>query len=395
MAKQSKDKTTCTVPAQRREQHERWLTELTSLPTAAGREGRVIEWVESWAAARKLSVRTDEHGNRLIYLRGAKTARSPLVITAHADHPAFVITEVIDNTTVKAHFRGGVEDRFFMNSPVRAHPAEGKPINGMITEFHPIGEGIGEDQPYRRVAVTLTEKCNRLAAGDVITWRLPDAKITGQKTRTLRAPACDDLAGLAAALACFDELRVAGTLERADVRLLITRAEEVGFIGAIGACSSGIMPVNSRLLALENSKSFTDSPLGGGPIVRVGDKTSTFDPELTYAVGRVAQALQESDAGFSWQRKLMPGGTCEASAYQAFGYTATCLCLPLGNYHNMDDDKQRIGSEFIRIDDFHGLVRLLIACGHSLTDAAGPNNDGVTLRPRLETLFADRRSVLG
>ena len=33
----------------------------------------------------------------------------------------------------------------------------------------------------------------------------------------------------------------------------------------------------------------------------------------------------------------MPGGACEATAFSAYGYESTCLCLPLGNYHNMHD----------------------------------------------------------
>ena len=113
--------------------------------------------------------------------------------------------------------------------------------------------------------------------------------------------------------------------------MLLTRGEEVGFLGAIGACKAGTIPRAGRIIALENSKSFAESPIGSGPIVRVGDRTSTFDPDLTYRIGRIAADITAADSTFRWQRKLMPGGTCEASAYQAYGYTATCLCLPLGN----------------------------------------------------------------
>ena len=34
------------------------------------------------------------------------------------------------------------------------------------------------------------------------------------------------------------------------------------------------------------------------------------------------------------QRCLMSGGTCEATAYQLYGYETGGLCIALGNYHN-------------------------------------------------------------
>jgi endoglucanase len=175
-----------------------------------------------------------------------------------------------------------------------------------------------------------------------------------------------------------------------DIRLLLTRAEEGGFIGAIAACKIGTIPPRARLIALENSRSFAESPIGGGPIVRVGDATSTFDPDLTYRCGKIAQQLASADPSFKYQRKLMPGGTCEASAYQAYGYTATCLCLPLGNYHNMNQTTGRIDSEHISLTDYDGLVRLLVAIDRGLDDPSL----ALPLRDRLDELFAHRRSVL-
>ena len=45
----------------------------------------------------------------------------------------------------------------------------------------------------------------------------------------------------------------------------------------------------------------------------------------------------------------MPGGTCEATVYDAYGYTAAAVCIPLGNYHNMDRGKKKIGPEYIDV----------------------------------------------
>lgn len=373
-----------------RGRHERDLIELTSLPTAAGREDRVIAWVERWVGRRKrVELSRDAFGNLMLKRRGV-TSKSPIVFTAHLDHPAFVVTGV-EGETVTAEFRGGVGDEYFVGQKVRLYRGEkscepGAP--GTIRELRP-----AEASGFKTVDVTFARKVEA-EPGDVMTWDVGPAVV---KAGRLHAPACDDLAAAAAMFAAFGELLKKspgrGTKYSGgggDVRLLCTRAEEIGFVGAIGACKSGIIPKEARLIALENSKSFAESPIGGGPIVRVGDRTSTFDPELTYAVGQVAQSIADADPTFHWQRKLMPGGTCEASAYQALGHTATCVCLPLGNYHNMNEDRGTIEREVISLDDFHGLVRLLIAFGTSLDDptAAPP------LTTRLDQLFADHRSLL-
>src|SRR5208282_6648797 len=73
-----------------------------------------------------------------------------------------------------------------------------------------------------------------------------------------------------------------------------------------------------------------------------------------------AEALAKKDRKFLHQRALMPGGTCEATVYDIFGYTAASLCVPLGNYHNMDTQAQKIGPEYIDVSDWQNMVKLFI-----------------------------------
>ncbi|MEX2545428.1 MAG: hypothetical protein WD316_09925 [Phycisphaeraceae bacterium] len=392
------------------------LATLTGLPTAAGREGHVIAWVRRWVADRPgLRLRQDRFGNLMIKRVGV-TSRRPIILAAHMDHPAFIVTGV-DGADLLASFRGGVHTRFFDNTRVTVHAAAPSPgfsiergerdeagagaggTGGRIVAVEE-GEG-GRDQ---RVRVRLDAAAS-VPTGSIMRWELPGPRVEGDR---LLAPACDDLAGVAAALAALERVAaapagdgtgatgsVAGDVAggvAGDVRVLLTRAEEVGFIGAIAACHSGILPRRSRIVALENSKAFDESPIGGGPILRVGDRTSTFDPDLTYRLGRVADASAQTDGNtsFTWQRKLMAGGTCEASAYQAHGYTAACLCLPLGNYHNMNDAIGRIDSETISVADYDHLVTWLAAIASRL-DA---DDATLGLRERLDTLYEARRAIL-
>lgn len=364
-------------------QHLAWLRQLTQIPTAAGREDRVVRWIARWAARRpRLRLTADRFGNLEIKIASRRRpAAPPLYFTAHLDHPAFVVSAILNPRAIEAEFRGGVEDRFFLNAPVRLHPAQGPSVTGVIAALTP----PADDRLDKRVTVRL-RRPTQVAVNDVMTWDIPPSRIADDR---LHAPACDDLAGVAACLAAIDTLS-RDPQQHADVRVLLTRAEEIGFIGAIAACSEKLLPAGARMILMENSRSFPDSPIGAGPIVRVGDRLSTFDPDLTYRLGQLANQLAQHDPAFLWQRKLMPGGSCEASAYQALGYTAACLCLPLGNYHNMNQTTQQIDHEIIHVHDYLMLVRWLQAITRQLDDP----QQTPTFAKRLSQLLASRRYLL-
>jgi len=405
-----------------RPHHLAWLTEITQLPTAAGREWRVADWIRRWVRERpQLHLTDDAAGNLIVSFRngappdpglagGEPRHQKPLFITAHLDHPAFVLERIVGPGTAELSFRGGVMDVFFENAPVALFTRDDRRIRGTLTGALPSAPGA----PFKHYLAEF-DTTDGAAVGDVAAWDLPAAEVIDGNLHT---PACDDLAAVAAALCAMDLLRekAAAGEPVTHTSLLFTRSEEIGFIGAIGACKLGTMPRDARVVALENSRAFDDSPVGGGPIVRVGDRMSIFDPRLTAACARRAEetfkrpaqpiaSQTAADIAKSetrpWQRKLMAGGACEASVFCAYGYQATCLCLPLGNYHNMphlaelqagtyDRDKlgpPRAAREFISLADFHGLVDLLVAIAEKL-----PSEDPVT--ERFEKLYADRRFVL-
>jgi len=178
-----------------------------------------------------------------------------------------------------------------------------------------------------------------------------------------------------------------------DVRGLFTRAEEVGFVGAIAAARGGTLPRAARMVAIEASQALPHAPQGGGPILRVGDRTSIFDDGLTRWLARVATELAgPTGSRFRWQRRLMDGGTCESTAYQLYGLRCAALCVPLGNYHNMSE-RGRIAVESIRLSDLVGLVRFFE--GMIRRDADCPRAGALDpLRSRLDTRFRKSRRSL-
>jgi len=333
----------------------RWLEQLTALPSVAGREEAVIDWVHRWVARRSdLRIVSDASGN-LVITRQGRFRRSPVWITAHMDHPGFVLTEKLSAGRFTYEFRGGVLDAYFVGARVHLFGAGGRRTARVETI----------ERSGRQRTGILRASGSGCEVGDIGRWAFTTTQL-GIRGGQLYAPACDDLAGVSAALAALDRLRKVSAASHVGV--LLTRAEEVGFIGAIAAATTGTIREGTRLICVEMSRSYADSPIGGGPVVRVGDASSVFSPRLTEVMTDMATELAKRKPGFQFQRKLMPGGSCEATAFGAYGYESTCLCLPLGNYHNMGDlsgveageRRAKVAPEIISIEDYRGLVDLLV-----------------------------------
>ncbi|MGP1345166.1 MAG: hypothetical protein ACTS3F_00675 [Phycisphaerales bacterium] len=406
------------IPPLTPEQRDRaaeWLLELTAIPTAAGREEGPIAWIRAWCDQRPdLTLREDRAGNLIIEFANAPSPEStrPLFITAHLDHPAFVVEELLPDDRIRLSFRGGVMDPYFVDAPVDLCPDEGQPIRATLesaTPAKPLRDCIARTNPAPDGAPLAA----RIAPGTIARWAMPEPRI---EDGVLHTHACDDLAAVVAALMTIERLRERGDAAGRHTRLLLTRGEEVGFVGAYAACRDRTMPPNARAILLENSRAFAESPIHAGVIVRVGDRLTTFTPDFTAAISRTAELLDwgrqagpntdpanftpTPSAGFKWQRKLMPGGACEATCYQAFGYDAACLCLPLGNYHNMANltgvqgkepdavATARCAPEHIGIDDFISMVELLEACAVAMGQSE-------PMMERLARIYKETSFVLG
>ncbi len=370
-----------------RDAHERWLVQLTDLPSVSGKEDAVITWVTQWVRRRRdLTLARDRYGN--LYITQNRQLRSaPIWLTAHMDHPGFVATSV-DGSTIAWEFRGGVRDEYY---------------SGAVVEWLDKTEVVGRSriEAFERTDAGMSGTSKRLrgspvpAVGAIGRWHFAPSRLGISRGR-LRANACDDLAGVAAALAVLDQSRAVDQLS--DVGVILTRAEEMGFVGAIGAAKGARIPARSRLVCIEMSRALPDAPLGAGPVVRVGDASSVFSPGLTNALATLAAEMGQSD-GLASQRKLMTGGSCEATAFVAYGHTAACVCLPLGNYHNMGEleeleevERRRspapVAPEEISLADWHGMVDFLVAALARLDEGEG------LIRAKLDRRFEASRAIL-
>ena len=335
-----------------RKQSETILREVLSLPTAPFAEHRVSEYLRSFVASRQtLKLSEDKVGNLLVrYRRGKQRIPRPICLTAHIDHPGFVASRMMSTGKLRAAWYGGVEPKYFPGSRVRFH-TDGEWVRGKVTSMVTARRGT---RTIVKSAVIAVSKA--VADGSPGMWDFPDPVVRGSR---IHARACDDLAGVAGMLACLHDLdrrRPSG-----DAYFLFTRAEEVGFVGAMAACKLGTIPKRCLIVAVETSSERTDARIGAGPILRVGDRATTFCSPATSFCAAVAADQAAKDKRFIYQRKLMDGGMCESSAYCELGYDATGMCVALGNYHNRNVATGKLAAEYIDLNDFALLVKWFIA----------------------------------
>jgi endoglucanase len=357
------------------------LQELCSTPTAPFAEHRVVRYVERFVNGRKnLKLSRDEHGNLLIELRSrAKRGTPRWVFGAHMDHPGFVAARMLEKSTLEARFHGWVKAEFFNGERVRFFTDAGE-VRGVVQDFT-IGRERGVPQ---RVRIRVSKP---VPAGSPGMWDQGEGRVKGGK---FYSRVCDDLAGAAAALTMIDQL--SKRPPKAPVAVLLTRAEEEGFIGAIAASlKPKLLRKSDRIIAIETSAVQPYAPQGQGAIIRTGDRTSIFNSGLTYFLQTQAAELGKRDKTFKYQRALMPGGTCEATVYDIYGFTAASICVALGNYHNMDSVKRKIAPEYIDLADSRNMVKLFVQVaknGHSYEEGHAE------LKQRVERRFAKLKGFL-
>jgi endoglucanase len=194
---------------------------------------------------------------------------------------------------------------------------------------------------------------------------LADFKLDGDY---IRMRAVDDLAGCGAVLAAVE--RLVHDSAEADVYAVFTRAEEGGLFGARLLAEAGTLPGETLVVSIESSPVIPGVAQGDGPVIRTGDRLYTFDADAEQVLIVAREAIRKRDPAFKSQRQLMSGGVCEGTAFAVFGYRATGMAFPLGNYHNattsIPDEGGGVDAEYIRLSDYLGGVELLTEAARSV-----------------------------
>ena len=335
------------------------LGDLGQLPAVPFHEYGPAAYIIGFLSELGVSPFMDDFGNVIAHYDNAPDApndpsapnakdQPPIAFVAHMDHPGFEIDAVDDDGPIGIALGGVPEASLIRPADVAALLPDGRRVRGRTVPFEPdrrrVRFDFGEDVP--------------LAPPIPVVFDVSDFELDGD---LIRMRAADDLAGCAASLAALERLVSDGAA--ANVYAVFTRAEEGGLFGARLTAEARTLPIETLVVSIESSPLIPGVEQGAGPVIRTGDALYTFDADAEQALIVARDSIMARDPDFQCQRQLMSGGVCEGTAFAVWGYKATGMAFPLGNWHNattaIRDPESGIGAEYIHVRDFLGGVELL------------------------------------
>jgi endoglucanase len=312
----------------------RILERLARKPTTSFHEARVAAEMTRIAKGFGATVQRDTYGNlRISPPRRRRGA--PIWLVAHMDHPGL---EILGKR--EAQLLGGVAPPYFRRSTRFRFYHDDQPVSAHVRRY---------TAKNHRFQLEASAAVDLLRRGDMGVFELEDFAV---RAGLVYARQLDDLAGSSVSVAAIER---ACHSRRMNLHVLLTRAEEEGFVGTLAAIRNEGIPRNAYIINVEASRAIPGVDIGGGPVIRVGDRRKAFDPLAESLLLAARSKLPESKPVQRW---LMSGGTCEATPWGLFGWRATGVAIPLGNYHNQGP-KDHLAPEIISVKDLATAVDLI------------------------------------
>jgi len=385
-------------------EHKHFLKALLSQPTAPFREMHVFNIIKAYFKEHNVPCFFDPAGNLVVGV-SSKTAYLELlnqrsdkplrILMAHADHPGFHGVRWQRDGSLHVNWYGGSPIKHIKGSEVwlandRGFCGRGKFVSAQVAD-HGFSLSTG-----RIVCKALAVQKKQFPADNLFgsfTFRAP-VWFSGQRIYT---HAADDLIGVFCIAMTARKLLSQAKQNAGPFLGLITRAEEVGFVGALAHLRLGWWQRAQRPLmavSLEASRALPGANIGSGPVIRLGDRRTLFNTNGSQALTRIAEKVIPGH----FQRRIMDGGSCEGTATTAFGIPTVAISIPLGNYHNqgMDggQDYSREGApapEFVNIKDVTSMVAL---CEGIMKYDSIWKNPWEPIRKKLLTSYKDYSAML-
>ncbi len=350
---------------------ESFLTDLLSQPTAPFRERHVRRWLSTKFTEARVPFFEDPIGNVVVGVASKKeylakiqkkTSEPARLFIAHMDHPGFHGVRWLDEKKLFVKWFGGSPTQHLEGAKVWLADDAGWAGEGRLSKV----KMVASKGAVKEGAVTLlkSEARRKTTLANSLYGGFGFRKPVWKQGKLVYTKAADDLIGAGSIAWLAIQLQKKKSPLRNNFIGLLSRAEEVGFIGTIGHLDLGWLAQAERpvvCVSLETSRTLPGAIVGKGPVVRLGDKATVFDPGAI----EVLTSIAAKKLPRKYQRRIMDGGTCEATAATTFGIRSLGISVPLGNYHNQSfeggpDSRGKLGPapEFVHSDDIEGMYVL-------------------------------------
>lgn len=340
------------------------VQDLISLPGPPGQEQAVREYLSHYLNRIGYQSITDEKGNLKVVIEGDPDLPSVLV-TAHMDEIALMITKMEDNGIIRIASLGGAYPWKWGESPVRILTSTGQLDAilsfGSIHTNHPSSVAeLAREKPLEWKHAHLFTGMNKQeleAAGIRPGLRVILAPSRRQLTvlkNHITGPFLDDRADVAAMLLAMEEIKKSPIKNAGKITFLATVSEEVG---GEGARFHLVREPAEICIALEIGPTTPDAvfEIDENPTIWVRDAYAAMESR---DADMLAACCKDIGIEPHWQYLSRGGSDASCTAAQGLCGRPITLGLPVENSH---------GFEIIHKEAIHKLATLLV---HTLRTCA-------------------------
>lgn len=326
------------------------LRELVLIPGVSGYEERIRSFIKSKVeqVVGENYVKIDSIGNLIVEIGCKDKDARKVVFIAHMDELGLVATKIEGDGRIAFRKLGGIDDRVLIGTQWEILTSRGV-VNGVIG-LHPPHLALGEQPrviPWHelRIDVGTSSREETEALGvrvlNPIVFKKSFIELANS---VVAARALDDRFG------CIALLKVLERVVKLDLPYKLyfvwSVQEEVGLRGARVIANTLRPDIVFAVDSFPCCSTLTgDVRLGGGPVLRVIDRSSISSPDLVEFIIGVAD-----EAGLPLQLGVTGGGN-DGSVIQSVGAKLTVIGVPMKYSHSL--------VECISLRDLQGLVDLL------------------------------------
>ena len=298
----------------------------------------------------KAKIKRDKIGNTFVKI-GAENAKNKILLDAHCDQIAFVVTDFCDNGFLRVAPVGGVDMRAAFASRVLVLGKES--LEGVFATVPPHLQKGGDSDKFPAidelsvdVGLSKNEVCTVVSRGDLVVFK---NEFTFLGENRVCSSALDNKAGVAALFALGARL-LECELKNTCTTLLFSAQEELGLRGA-GAAefdADKVIVIDTSFGSYPGAPEEKTGKLAGGVMLGVGPILSR---ELTDEIENIA-----GKNGIEIQHEILSettGTNADRLTLKAGGVDCALISLPILNMHS--------ASEVLDLKDLESLVDLLEA----------------------------------
>ena len=336
------------------------LKELCLIDGTSGREDDVRNFIISKIEG-KCEYRVDPMGNILAFKKGKKTPKNKVMLTAHMDEVALIVTEITESGFLKFSAVGGIDSKVICGRTVSFSQNE-NPIRGVIG-LKPVHLCEGEEHvkapSVDKLAIDIGAKDKEeaekyVSLGDCAYFVSPFVEFGDKK---ICSKAIDDRFG------CATLIRMIERENEFDLHFAFLVQEEVGLRGA-GAAAFSVRPDYAIVLEATTASDIAGvsgakkvCSLGEGAVVSFMDRTTAYDRKLFKKAFELAGKKK-----IKIQTKTVVAGGNDAGAIHKSvgGVKALTVSLPCRYIHS--------GASVACTDDMESCFDLAVALSEEFCD---------------------------